>query len=67
MAEQGPNVLICTAGEMIDRLSADAEAGTGEAIALADVGQPQAETLEMMSRFAAEVVPQVHPLGRKAA
>lgn len=67
MEDLGQNVLICTAAEMIDRLSAYAEIGIDEVIASSNFGQPQAETLDMMSRFAAEVMPHIHPLGRQAA
>ena len=53
--------------EMIDRLSEYAELGIDEVIASSNFGQDQSETLEMMSRFGEEVLPQVRPLGRKVA
>lgn len=55
--ELGANILICTRNEMIDRLSAYAESGIDEVIFSAGFGQPHEETLDMMERFAAEVMP----------
>lgn len=55
----GRSLIICTAAEMIDRLSAYAELGIDEAITTSNYGQSQAETLDMMARFAAEVMPHV--------
>ena len=52
---------------MIDRLAAYAEMGIDEVIATSIFGQPQEETLEMMSMFAKEVMPHLLPLKRKAA
>lgn len=65
--ELGQSLLICTRDEMIDRLSLYAEAGIDEVIMTSNYGQEQAETLDMMRRFAEEVVPHVVGLGRKAA
>ena len=67
MEELGQNVLICGSAEMVDRLSEYAELGIDEVIASSNFGQNQSETLEMMSRFGEEVLPQVRPLGRKVA
>lgn len=64
------NVLICPAAEMVDRLSVYAEAGIDELIMSCSFGQEQAEMLDMMERFAAEVMPHVpalRPGARRAA
>ena len=65
--ELGQNILICQKDELIDRLSAYAEMGIDEVITTSIFGQPQEETLDMMSMFAAEVMPHLLPLTRKAA
>lgn len=67
LEELGQNILICTRDEMIDRLSHYAELGIDEVIVTSNFGQPQAATLDMMSRFAAEVMPHLTDLKRKAA
>jgi flavin-dependent trigonelline monooxygenase, oxygenase component len=51
------NVLICTRDEMIDRLSKYAEAGIDEVIFSGGFGQPHEDMLDMIERFAAEVMP----------
>lgn len=51
------SLLICTAGELIDRLGAYAELGIDELIASCNFGQENARTIAMMERFAAEVMP----------
>lgn len=61
------NVLICTRAEMIDRLAGYAELGIDEVIASSNFGQPQEATLDMMSRFAAEVMPSIRPIRQKVA
>lgn len=53
----GRSLIICEAAEMIDRLSAYAEAGIDEVIVTSNFGQPQADTIDMMERFSAEVMP----------
>ena len=53
----GANILICERDEMIDRLAGYAELGIDDVIVTSNFGQPQAETLAMMERFAAEVMP----------
>jgi alkanesulfonate monooxygenase SsuD/methylene tetrahydromethanopterin reductase-like flavin-dependent oxidoreductase (luciferase family) len=55
--ELGQSLIICEAAEMIDRLSAYAEAGIDEVITTSNFGQSQADTLDMMERFSAEVMP----------
>lgn len=65
--ELGQNVLICGAAEMIDRLSGYAELGIDEVIASSNFGQPQEETLDMMARLGAEVLPHLRAAGRKVA
>ncbi len=51
---------------MIDRLSAYAEAGIDEVISTSNYGQSQAETLDMMARFASEVMPHLKGLRQRA-
>ncbi len=58
VAELGANILICERGEMIDRLAEYQELGIDDVIVTSNFGQTQAETLAMMERFAAEVMPQ---------
>ena len=57
LEELGQNILICEAAEMIDRLSEYRELGIDEVISSSNFGQDQAETLAMMQRFAADVMP----------
>lgn len=57
--ELGQSLLICTRDEMIDRLSTYAEIGIDELIMTSNYGQENEETLDMMARFAADVVPHV--------
>ena len=64
--ELGRNLLICTRDEMIDLLSAYAEAGIDEVISTSNYGQSQAETLDMMARFASEVMPHLKGLRQRA-
>jgi alkanesulfonate monooxygenase SsuD/methylene tetrahydromethanopterin reductase-like flavin-dependent oxidoreductase (luciferase family) len=63
--ELGANILICGAGEMIDRLAEYQALGIDDVIVTSNFGQPQAETLAMMERFAADVMP--HFAGQQAA
>lgn len=65
--ELGRSLLICTAAEMVDRLAGYAGLGIDEVIASSNFGQEHAATLDMMSRFAEEVLPQIRALGRQAA
>lgn len=57
LEELGRSLIICEAAEMVDRLSAYAEAGIDEVIVSSNFGQPQSDTLDMMARFSAEVMP----------
>lgn len=65
MEELGQNILICEKAEMIDRLAEYQALGIDDVIVTSNFGQPQAETLAMMERFAAEVMPQF--MGKKEA
>ena len=65
--ELGANIVICQRDEMIDRLAGYAEMGIDEVIVTSIFGQPQQETLEMMSMFGAEVMPHLLPLRRRVA
>ncbi len=67
IAELGKNILICQKDEMIDRLAAYAEIGIDDVIVTSVFGQPQEDTIEMMSRLSSEVFPQVRAVKRKAA
>ena len=55
--ELGANIVICERDEMIDRLAEYETLGIDDVIVTSNFGQPQAETLAMMERFAAEVMP----------
>jgi alkanesulfonate monooxygenase SsuD/methylene tetrahydromethanopterin reductase-like flavin-dependent oxidoreductase (luciferase family) len=55
--ELGENLVICPPAEMVERLAGYAEAGIDELILSSNFGQPVAETVEMMERFSAEVMP----------
>ncbi|MGC4008165.1 MAG: LLM class flavin-dependent oxidoreductase [Pseudomonas sp.] len=55
--ELGKNLLICTREQMIDQLSAYAEAGIDEVIMTANFGQSQADSLDMMRRFGEQIIP----------
>lgn len=55
--ELGKNLLICEKAEMIDRLAAYAATGIDEVIMTSNYGQGHAETLDMMARFAEEIMP----------
>lgn len=55
----GKSLIICEAAEMVDRISAYAEAGIDEVIMSSNFGQPHSETLEMMERFSVDVMPQL--------
>jgi alkanesulfonate monooxygenase SsuD/methylene tetrahydromethanopterin reductase-like flavin-dependent oxidoreductase (luciferase family) len=66
MEELGQSLIICQAGEMLDRLAAYSEAGIDEVILSSNFGQPQAETLDMMERFSAEVMAHLPHVRQKA-
>jgi alkanesulfonate monooxygenase SsuD/methylene tetrahydromethanopterin reductase-like flavin-dependent oxidoreductase (luciferase family) len=55
--ELGRNLVICPPAEMVERLQGYADAGIDELILSSNFGQPVEETVEMMERFAAEVMP----------
>ncbi len=67
LEELRQNVLICTRDEMIDGLAGYAELGIDEVIASSNFGQSQEATLEMMSRFAEEVMPAIRPIHENVA
>ena len=56
--ELGANILICQKGELIDRLAEYQALGIDDVIVTSNFGQPQGDTLAMMERFAAEVMPE---------
>jgi alkanesulfonate monooxygenase SsuD/methylene tetrahydromethanopterin reductase-like flavin-dependent oxidoreductase (luciferase family) len=55
--ELAENLVICPPSQMIDRLSIYAELGIDEVFAPCGYGQSHIETIEMMHRFAEEVMP----------
>lgn len=65
--ELAGNLLVCGPDEMIERLTHYAGLGIDEVITSSNFGQDQSETLEMMERFADQVMPHLQRLGQKAA
>jgi flavin-dependent trigonelline monooxygenase, oxygenase component len=57
LEELAANLLVCGCNEMIDRLSVYAELGIDEVLTTSNFGQEEAMTLDMMNRFAEEVMP----------
>ena len=55
--ELDANLIICPPAEMVDRLAPYQEVGIDEFILSSNLGQPQAEHVEAMERFAAQVMP----------
>ena len=67
MEELASNILLCGREEMIERLSVYAELGIDEVLTTSNFGQEEAMTLDMMSRFAEEVMPHLVSYKAKAA
>jgi alkanesulfonate monooxygenase SsuD/methylene tetrahydromethanopterin reductase-like flavin-dependent oxidoreductase (luciferase family) len=65
LEELAGNILICGRDEMIDRLSEYADLGIDEVLTTSNFGQDQSHILDMMGRFAEEVMP--HFTARKQA
>lgn len=61
------NLLLCDAPEMVDRLGVYSEIGIDAVLTTSNFGQDQAWTLDMMSRFAAEVMPHLRAAKARAA
>jgi alkanesulfonate monooxygenase SsuD/methylene tetrahydromethanopterin reductase-like flavin-dependent oxidoreductase (luciferase family) len=57
MDEFKQNIIICTAAEMVDRLKLYEELGIDDFIMNVNVGHSQAESVEAVNRFAADVMP----------
>ena len=57
LEELTENLLICPTSQMIDKLSAYAEAGVDEIIISSGFGQSQSEMIESMYRISEEVIP----------
>jgi alkanesulfonate monooxygenase SsuD/methylene tetrahydromethanopterin reductase-like flavin-dependent oxidoreductase (luciferase family) len=55
--ELAANLLLCGKEEMIERLSVYAELGIDEVLTTSNFGQDEEMTHDMMSRFAADVMP----------
>jgi len=51
------NLIICPPSEMVDRLGSYAELGIDDFIMNVNIGVPQTECLEVIERFASEVMP----------
>ena len=51
------NLIICPPSEMVDRLGSYAELGIDDIIINVNIGVPQTECLEVIERFASEVMP----------
>lgn len=66
LADLGANILVCGAQEMVDRLAGYAELGIDAVITSSNFGQDQAETLELMSRFAQDVMLHLQAMGKAA-
>jgi len=64
--ELASNLLLCGKDEMIDRLSVYSDLGIDEVLTTSNFGQEEQLTLDMMSRFAEEVMPHFRAR-RKAA
>jgi alkanesulfonate monooxygenase SsuD/methylene tetrahydromethanopterin reductase-like flavin-dependent oxidoreductase (luciferase family) len=60
------SVLVCTASEMVDRLKLYEELGIDDFIMNPNLGHSQAESLEAIERFAADVMPHFRPSGAVA-
>ena len=60
------NLMIATAPEVVDRLSIYQEVGIDSVFLPCNYGQPNAETMEMMERFAAEVMPHFNQQPKQA-
>ena len=65
--ELGAKILICGREEMIERLSVYAEIGIDEVLTTSNFGQDEQMTLDMMGRFAEEVMPHFAKQKKKAA
>lgn len=57
------NILICPPTEMVDRLAEYHDLEIDEVILSSNIGQTQADSIEAMERFAAEVMPHFGPSG----
>jgi alkanesulfonate monooxygenase SsuD/methylene tetrahydromethanopterin reductase-like flavin-dependent oxidoreductase (luciferase family) len=62
--ELGQNLVICPPDEMIERLAGYADVGIDELVMSSNFGQPLEQTLEMMQRFAEEVLPHLGAANR---
>jgi alkanesulfonate monooxygenase SsuD/methylene tetrahydromethanopterin reductase-like flavin-dependent oxidoreductase (luciferase family) len=65
--ELSQNLIICTASEMVDRISRYAELGIDDFIMNVNIGETQAESLEAMEKFADEVMPHIPAAEKRAA
>jgi hypothetical protein len=55
--ELAANLLLCGKDEMIERISVYSDLGIDEVLTTSNFGQDEQMTLDMMSRFAEEVMP----------
>lgn len=65
--ELSQNLIICTASEMVDRISQYAELGIDDFIMNVNIGETHQESLEAMERFASEVMPHIPAAKKQAA
>jgi alkanesulfonate monooxygenase SsuD/methylene tetrahydromethanopterin reductase-like flavin-dependent oxidoreductase (luciferase family) len=61
LEELRQGILICTAGEMVERLKAYEALGVDDFIMNIHIGTSHTENLEMLQRFAEEVMPAFRP------
>ena len=57
MEELASNLLLCDKDEMIERISVYSDLGIDEILTTSNFGQDEQMTLDMMSRFAEDVMP----------
>jgi alkanesulfonate monooxygenase SsuD/methylene tetrahydromethanopterin reductase-like flavin-dependent oxidoreductase (luciferase family) len=57
LEELASNILLCGRDEMVDRLSVYSDLGIHEVLTTSNFGQDEQMTLDMMARFAEEVMP----------
>jgi alkanesulfonate monooxygenase SsuD/methylene tetrahydromethanopterin reductase-like flavin-dependent oxidoreductase (luciferase family) len=66
LEELASNILLCGKDEMIDRLAVYSDLGIDEVLTTSNFGQEEAMTLDMMTRFAEEVMPHFRKAPRQA-
>ncbi|MBL0373337.1 LLM class flavin-dependent oxidoreductase [Rhizobium sp. KVB221] len=64
--ELSENLIICTASEMVDRLSQYSELGINDLITNVNIGMSQGDAIDAMHRFAADVKPKLSTASKAA-